>query len=121
MASEKNNMKLAILLIIVAATMSSLSQLVWKFGADTKSSGLAWGLYILGFVLAGLGMVIMSVAFRYGEVSILHPMMSLGFALSIVFGALFLQESITIGKVIGTILIIAGSALLGYEGGRNNG
>jgi uncharacterized membrane protein len=48
-------------------------------------------------------------------------MMSLGFALSIVFGALFLQESITIGKVIGTVLIIAGSALLGYEGGRNNG
>lgn len=118
--AKKGNMKLAILLIVIAATMSSTSQMIWKFGAVAHNHGLAILLYLLGFALAGAGMVVMSFAFRYGEVSILHPMMSLGFALSIIFGAIFLHEAITVPKVLGTLLIIAGSALLGYEGGHDN-
>ncbi|MEG0253983.1 MAG: EamA family transporter [Vagococcus sp.] len=117
----KKNMKLAMLIILAAATMSSLGQLAWKFGADAQSNGPAIILYIIGFVLAGLGMVLLMIAFRFGEVSILQPMMSIGFALSIAFGFLFLNEPITTPKIIGTFFIIAGSALLGYEGGRENG
>ncbi len=116
----KKNMKLATLIILAAATMSSLGQLAWKFGADATSLNFKYGLFILGFILAGLGMVFLMIAFRFGEVSILQPMMSIGFALSIIFGFLFLDEPITISKIIGTFFIIAGSALLGYEGGRNN-
>lgn len=41
MTENKNNMKVAVLLVIIAATMSSASQLLWKIGADAKSSGLA--------------------------------------------------------------------------------
>ncbi len=114
----KKNMKIAIILILFAATMSSLGQLAWKIGADTTSFGFSIFLYIIGFIAAGLGMVLLMIAFRYGEVSILQPMMSIGFAMSIVFGAMFLNESITFAKVAGTLFIIAGSALLGYEGGR---
>lgn len=114
----KKNMKLAMILILSAATMSSLGQLAWKFGADATSNGLAYLLYFVGFVLAGLGMVLLMVAFRFGEVSILQPMMSIGFAMSILFGALFLNEPITMTKIFGTFFIIAGSALLGYEGGK---
>lgn len=116
----KKNMKLAMLLILSAALMSSLGQLAWKFGADTASNTLAIILYIVGFIAAGLGMVILMIAFRFGEVSILQPMMSIGFAMSIFFGSLFLNEPITVTKVIGTLFIIAGSALLGFEGGKEN-
>lgn len=116
----KKNMKLAMMLILFAATMSSLGQLAWKFGADATDSSMKIFLYVAGFLAAGLGMVILMVAFRYGEVSILQPMMSIGFALSILFGALFLNEPITLVKIFGTLFIIAGSALLGYEGGKDN-
>lgn len=116
----KKNMKLAMIIILIAATMSSLGQLAWKFGADATTTNLKYGLFILGFVLAGLGMVFLMIAFRFGEVSILQPMMSIGFALSIVLGFLFLEEPITTTKIIGTFFIIAGSALLGYEGGRED-
>ncbi|MFW8053988.1 EamA family transporter [Vagococcus fluvialis] len=116
----KKNMKLAMLLILSAALMSSLGQLAWKFGADATSNSMAIILYIVGFVAAGLGMVILMIAFRFGEVSILQPMMSIGFAMSIFFGAIFLNEPITTAKIIGTIFIIAGSALLGFEGGKDN-
>ena len=116
----KKNMKLAITLILAAATMSSLGQLAWKIGAEATSNGMAYFLYFLGFIGAGLGMVILMIAFRFGEVSILQPMMSIGFALSIFFGAIFLNEPITMTKVFGTLFIIAGSALLGFEGGKDN-
>ncbi|MFC2695410.1 MAG: EamA family transporter [Lactobacillus sp.] len=118
MTENKNNMKAAVLLVIIAATMSSASQLLWKIGADAKSSGLAILLYLLGFVLAGLGLVFLTGSYRFGPVSIMQPMMSLGYVWSIIFGAIFLAEAITTPKIIGTILIIVGSVLLGYEGGR---
>ena len=106
--------KLAIFLILIAATLSSLGQLLWKLGANNASTH-AITLYILGFVVAGLGLIVMTAAFKFGEVSILQPMMSIGFALSIFFGALFLKEPITLYKLLGTAFIIAGSVLLGME------
>ena len=42
---NKKNMKLAMLLILVAATMSSLGQLAWKFGADATNSKFAILMY----------------------------------------------------------------------------
>ncbi|MTD39090.1 EamA family transporter [Erwinia sp. CPCC 100877] len=112
---KQQKVSLGIILILIAAALSSLGQLAWKFGAEgTGNSAIM--LYIVGFVAAGAGMFFMMAAFRYGEVSILQPMMSLGFALSILLGALFLNEMITWYKLIGTALIIAGSIILGIEG-----
>ncbi|MBO0472576.1 EamA family transporter [Enterococcus ureasiticus] len=113
--NKQQKLSLGIILILIAATLSSLGQLAWKFGADGTGS-YAILLYAIGFLAAGAGMFFMMAAFRYGEVSILQPMMSLGFALSILLGALFLNESITWYKLLGTGFIIAGSILLGIEG-----
>ncbi|OTN86558.1 hypothetical protein A5819_003408 [Enterococcus sp. 7E2_DIV0204] len=117
--NKQQKLSLGILLILIAAALSSLGQLAWKFGADGTGS-YAILLYLIGFIAAGAGMFFMMAAFRYGEVSILQPMMSLGFALSIVLGALFLDESITWYKLIGTGFIIAGSILLGIEGNEES-
>ncbi|WP_086313378.1 hypothetical protein A5821_000855 [Enterococcus sp. 7F3_DIV0205] len=113
--NKQQKLSLGVILILIAAALSSLGQLAWKFGADGTGS-YAIVLYAVGFLAAGAGMFFMMAAFRYGEVSILQPMMSLGFALSIVLGALFLNESITWYKLLGTGFIIAGSILLGIEG-----
>ncbi|TRZ30071.1 hypothetical protein AUF15_03510 [Enterococcus avium] len=112
---KQQKTSLSIVLIVIAATLSSFGQLAWKFGAegtDTRSIIL----YIVGFLAAGVGMFFMMAAFRYGEVSILQPMMSLSFALSILLGVLFLNEMITWYKLIGTGLIIVGAIILGIEG-----
>lgn len=113
--NKQQKLNLGIILILMAAALSSLGQLAWKFGAD-GTGYYAIILYAIGFFAAGAGMFVMMAAFRYGEVSILQPMMSLGFALSIVLGALFLNESVTWYKLLGTAFIIAGSILLGVEG-----
>ncbi|MDT1957780.1 EamA family transporter [Carnobacterium divergens] len=112
---NKKKLSLGILLIVIAAILSSLGQLAWKLGANGTGK-YALFLYLIGFLAAGVGMFSMMIAFRYGDVSILQPMMSLGFGLSIVLGVLFLNETITWYKLLGTGLIIAGSVLLGIEG-----
>lgn len=116
---NKNNMKLAIVLILIAALMSSVGQLTWKFGANSNQTlnSLLW--YLAGFILSGIGLALMTIAFKFGEVSILHPMMSIGFVYSIFLGAWFLNEYITPLKIFGILLITAGSALLGFEGSKD--
>lgn len=109
-----SQLTVGIILIIVAALLNSVSQLIWKFATDGDTNVLL--LYVLGFLASGLGMVIMMIAFRFGDVSILQPMMSLGFASSIVFGSMFLNEPVTIKKIIGVIIIIIGSIILGTQG-----
>ncbi|MGC3379750.1 EamA family transporter, partial [Enterococcus faecalis] len=73
----------------------------WYFGAEGTATQVII-LYTDGFLVAGVGMLFMMVAFRYGEVSFLQPMMSLSFALSILLGTLFLNVMITWYKLIGT-------------------
>lgn len=107
---QKENFKIGILLILAAALGSSAGQLAWKFGTDSLT-GVWW--YILGFILAGAGALCMMVAFRFGEVSILQPMMSVGYVFSIFFGYLFLGEQITLMKILGTIFVIVGAIILG--------
>ena len=61
----------------------------------------------------GLGAILMIVAFRFGDVSILHPMLSFGFIVSLFYGALILRETIRINNILGVGLIILGMFFLG--------
>lgn len=116
---KKKNWTTAILLICMAATLNSLSQVFWKIGDMQSLKGLL--ILLLGLLISGAGMVFMMVSFRFGEVSILQPMMSVGFALSMVFGSVFFSETVTLNKLIGTALIIVGAALLNTEGKKGEG
>jgi len=97
-------------LMILAALSTSLGQLLWKI-----SDGL-WDINLwIGFFLYGLGAVMMTVAFRFGKLSVLHPLMSFGYVFAIVFGSLFLNEVITVNILSGTILILIGVVLIGGD------
>ena len=97
-------------LMIFAALSTSLGQLFWKL-----SDGL-WDINLwIGFSLYGLGAVSMTVAFRFGKLSVLHPLMSIGYVFAIVFGFIFLNEVITINILTGTSLILIGVILIGGD------
>lgn len=117
---QKSKKNIAYYLIVIAATLSSLGQLLWKFSTESNIHvAIVILLTLAGFICAGLGLVFETIAFRYGQVSILQPMMSISFALSIIWGFLFLGEPITLPKVAGTCLIILGCVLIGSdEGGK---
>lgn len=97
-----------ILLILLAALLTCLGQLTWKLAAEGDSLVLL----LPGFALYGCGALLMIVAMRYGELSVLHPMMSAGYVLSVALGALVLQEAVTPQKVLGIGIIILGLIFL---------
>lgn len=100
---NNKNLTKGIILIILAALCTSFGQLFWKIGVGHNIL-----LILLGFVLYGIGALSMIVAFKFGNLSILHPLMCVGYIFALINGALFLDEKITMNHAIGIIIIIVG-------------
>lgn len=106
--SSLNKNKNGIILILVSSIFTTMGQYFWKI------SNLHVIQYIfIGFLLYGIGAVSMIIAFKFGSFSVLHPMMSAGYILTILVGFYLLNEAISTFKIIGLILIMAGIVLIG--------
>lgn len=100
--SFKKN-KVGIGLMCISSICVCIGQLFWKIAS-------VYGilLLLLGFAFYGVGAIIMIVAYRYGSLSVLQPILSLNYALSILIAVVILGEKITSLKVIGVITIVFG-------------
>ena len=102
----RNNIK-GVGLMIVSSVGVCIGQLLWKL---STSYGI---LYIMGgFCLYGIGAVVMIVAYRYGKLSVLQPMLSLNYVLSIILAAVVLKEEVTMIKCIGVLVIMTGVVMI---------
>lgn len=97
-----------ILMMLIAALLISIGQMFWKL-----SNAQVNKLLLIGFLLYGIGAILMIFAFKYGKLSVLHPVLCSSYIFSIFFGVLVLEETITKLKVIGIALIILGIAFIG--------
>lgn len=109
---RKKTSSIGIGLMLTAALSTALGQLFWKM-ADGLFDWHLW----LGFFLYGCGAVFMTIAFRFGRLSVLHPLLTVGYVFAIIFGSFFLGEEITRNILIGTTSILIGVLLIG--GDRN--
>lgn len=105
--SFKKN-KYGILLMGISSICVCVGQLFWKFSVNKGTLFL-----ILGFVFYGIGALVMLIAYKFGSLSVLQPMLSLNYVLSIVLASTILNEKITLMKVIGVLVIIVGVILIG--------
>lgn len=104
--SLKRN-KIGIILMLVSSLMACLGQLLWKMSTQGEL------LYLLcGFLLYGLGAIIMMVAYRYGSLSVLQPILSVNYVLSLLIGYFILDENISYLNILGVIVIILGVILI---------
>lgn len=102
---QKN--KKGILLMIVSSICVCVGQLFWKLSSTNGTVFL-----LSGFVFYGMGALVMIVAYKYGKLSVLQPMLSLNYVLSMILAALVLNEAITLLKLIGVIMIILGVVMI---------
>lgn len=96
-----------ILLMLVSSICVCIGQLLWKL-----SDRYGIGVMLIGFCFYGVGALVMIIAYRFGKLSVLQPMLSLNYVLSIILAALILKEEITMIKCIGVLVIIAGVLLI---------
>ena len=94
-------------IMVAAAILAAFGQLCWKLSAS-------YGIWVTisGLGLYGLGAILMIMAYKFGSVSVLQPILSSNYILSILIGYFVLGESMSITKIIGIIVIIFGVAMI---------
>ena len=105
--SLKKN-KIGIIIIIISAITTAFGQYFWKISEGSKIIEL-----LIGFSLYGIGAILMIIAFKFGSLSVLHPMMSIGYIIALLIGYFLLDEDITKFKIIAIIFILIGVVLRG--------
>ena len=96
------------MIILFSYICTVFGQYCWKVW---KTKGLLT--LLIGFILYGIGAVFMIIAFKFGSLSVLHPMMSIGYVFALIIGYFWIGEAITITKIIGIIAILIGVAVMG--------
>ena len=114
----------AIILIIFCTFFTSIGQLLWKFGTNRLQldffSLITNYPLILGFVSYAIGTVLLLMALKLGELSVLYPFISLSFVWVSMLSIAFLGEIMTNLRWIAIILIIMGVSLIGIGGKDDN-
>jgi drug/metabolite transporter (DMT)-like permease len=106
----------SILLVLVSSFIGSFGAVYLKLGAEHMHPGIKgvvsnWrlglgiGLYLLSSVFFVMGVA-------QGELTILYPMVSLGYIWTLLWAYLFFKEPFNRSKVFGLVLIIGGVAVI---------
>ncbi len=104
--SFKSNRK-GILLMLVSSLLACSGQLFWKLAVE----GSLWEL-LLGFALYGLGAIVMIVAYKFGSLSVLQPVLSINYILSVCIGHWVLGEQLCRLNTLGVFAVMLGVILI---------
>ena len=109
----------SILLVLFASLIGSFGAVFLKLGAAHLNRGLR---YIVNWQLAfGIALFLGSsipfvMGIRHGELSVLYPMVSLGYVWTLFWSKLFFNEPITKAKLGALAMILAGIVCIGVGG-----
>lgn len=102
---EKNGK--GILLMICSSVFACFGQLLWKLAVDGN-----FLLLLMGFILYGIGAIVMIVAYKFGSLSVLQPILSVNYILSVLLGYFVLGEQLTMVNITGVIAVFIGVVLI---------
>ncbi len=107
----------SILFILTAGFIGSFGAAFLKAGAgrlkmDVKSIATNWRIGA-GILSYGISSVFFVRGMTAGELSVLYPMVALGYMWTILWARVFFGERFTLGKLGGLLIIFAGLACLG--------
>jgi multidrug transporter EmrE-like cation transporter len=104
-----------ILFILLSVFLSSVGQIVLKYGAvktESANHSLLISLInptnIIGLALYGLSAVVWMLVLKRVELSYAYPMVSLGYVLVFIASYYLFGESLNFNRIIGLVLIMAG-------------
>lgn len=102
---QKN--KKGILLMVISSVCTCFGQLCWKLSIQKSVVFL-----LSGFCIYGIGALLMIIAYRFGKLSVLQPILSLNYAISFVLAAFILREKVTFLNCVGVFAIMIGTLLI---------
>lgn len=93
--------------MLISSICVCVGQLLWKL---SEKNGIIF--MLAGFCVYGVGALVMIVAYKFGKLSVLQPVLSFNYVLSIILAALVLKEEITFLKCTGILVIIVGVIMI---------
>ena len=102
----------AVLLVLVSTLIGASGAVLLKKGSDRISMT---NLYLIsGLFLYALSTVFYIAALKLEQLSVLYPILSIGYVWISMFSIKFLNEKMNINKWTGIFLIIAGVIFIGF-------
>src|SRR3982751_3414176 len=111
----------SMLLVLAASFIGSFGAGFFKTGAEKLRFGLRH-LFLNYYLAAGIALFLASSYFfvlgiRNGELTVLYPMISLGYIWTLLWSRLFFKEPFTRNKLVGLFLILMGVFFIGLGNG----
>jgi drug/metabolite transporter (DMT)-like permease len=108
----------SVFLILTSSLIGSFGAVFLKLGAEHMKGSLG-GFFKNYWLATGICLYLFSSVFfvmgiAQGELTILYPMVSLGYIWTILWARLFFKEPFTVSKIAGLVIIIFGVALINY-------
>jgi drug/metabolite transporter (DMT)-like permease len=112
-----------VLLVLGCTVLGAAAQIFMKFGANRLAHpgliGMATDLPLLsGLVLYGLSTVLLVLALKDGELSLLYPVIALTYVWVTVLSLVLLHDKPNPFKLAGIAIIVVGVSVLGRRGKR---
>lgn len=120
--APKRNRKLSIALVFLCTLFGAAAQILMKTGTQATTDAGPIGLIIaifsnlnlfIGYSLYGLSTVVLIIALKYGELSILYPVIALTYVWVTALSVGFYGETLNPWKVLGLTTIVMGVGVLG--------
>lgn len=122
--SSQSTAAKSILLVILCTVIGAAAQILMRWGADhisgaTGVMGLLtnWPL-IAGYACLGLNTLLLIVALRDGQLSVLYPIIALTYVWVTILSPMLFPDTINVYKVIGVGFIVGGVSLIGVGSRR---
>ena len=112
----------AIGLIVLMTALTSIAQLFFKLGADNLvlNELVSYLPLLFGFIIYGIGAVLLILALKHGEVTVLYPVIATSYIWVALISWRVLGEHIGFLKLLGIVSIIVGIVLISF-GSKSSG
>ena len=110
----------AIVFVLLASFIGSFGAVFLKLGAEHMTGGIArlftnyWLATGIALYLASSVVYMMGVGQPGAQLTVLYPMVAIGYIWAILWARLFFKEPFTIAKASGLLMIIFGVALINF-------
>jgi len=115
--NKKKTAKFSIILMIFVTFILTIGNSLLKRAADNFSwdiIGSIFNIYLIGgLFMVLIGGILFIIALKYGELSILYPIVSLSFVWVVLYSRIFFGETLFVWQYIGIASIILGVSFLG--------
>jgi multidrug transporter EmrE-like cation transporter len=106
----------AIIIVILCTILTSAGQILLKIASKNIDSFYVVITnipLIIGCILYGAGAILLIIALKYGELSVLYPFIALSFVWVTISSIFIFNEHVTIMNWLGIVSILVGVSLIG--------